>query len=89
MRNGTEHIFVLSHGSNTLYKLTENGEQLQSVQIGANPFELVFFHDELVIAGYDSDDISFVDPNTLEITQKVNVGQGPFQMIVRESELND
>lgn len=78
-------IFVLSHGSNTLYKISADGEKIQSIQIGANPFEFVFFQNELIVAGYDSNDIYFVKPNNLEIIKKVNVGQGPFQLIVRES----
>nr|WP_295973063.1 WD40 repeat domain-containing protein [uncultured Bacillus sp.] len=78
-------IYVISHGSNTLYKLSEEGNQIQSVQIGANPFELSIFHDELIVAGYDSNAIYFVEPNNLEIKHQVQVGKGPFQLIVRES----
>lgn len=81
-----DHIYVLSHGSNTLYKLTEDGETVQSIQVGANPFALLSFHEELIVAGYDSNDIYFIDPVTLKIMQKVDVGKGPFQLIVRESE---
>ena len=80
-----QNIFVLSHGSNTLYKLSESGEELKSTQIGANPFALSVYHDELIVAGYDSNDIYFIDPQNLKIIQKVNVGHGPFQLIVRES----
>ncbi len=78
------HLFVLSHGSNMLYKLTKTGEQVQSIQIGANPFEIVVYHNDIIIAGYDSDAIYFINPINLEIEHKVNVGQGPFQLIVRE-----
>ena len=78
-------IYVISHGSNTLYKIPENGEQMKSVQIGANPFEISFFQEELIVAGYDSNDIYFVDPNNLQIKHQVKVGKGPFQLIVRES----
>ncbi|WP_234978389.1 YncE family protein [Bacillus tuaregi] len=79
-----DHIFVLSHGSNTLYKLTKAGEQEKSIQIGANPFELLLYQHDLVVAGYDSNDIYFLNPINLEVIQKLNVGEGPFQMIVRE-----
>jgi hypothetical protein len=78
-------IYVISHGSNTLYKISESGEQIKSLQIGANPFELSVYHDDLIVAGYDSNDIYFVDPTCLEIKHQVNVGKGPFQLIVRES----
>ena len=78
-------IFVISHGSNTLYKISRKREEIKSVQVGANPFELSFFHDELIVAGYDSNDIYFIDPNSLQIKHQVNVGKGPFQLIVRES----
>ncbi|WP_394231619.1 YncE family protein [Niallia oryzisoli] len=79
-----EYIFVLSHGSNMLYKLTETGEQVMSIKIGANPFELVVYQNDLIAAGYDSDEIYFINPINLKIIQKVNVGEGPFQLIVRE-----
>ena len=82
-KDGT--IYVISHGSNTLYKIPENVAGLKSVQVGANPFEISFFQDELIVAGYDSNDIYFVDPNSLQIKHQVNVGKGPFQLIVRES----
>jgi len=78
------HLFVLSHGSNMLYKLTKTGERVQSIQIGANPFEIDVYQNDIIIAGYDSDAIYFINPINLAIEQKVNVGQGPFQLIVRE-----
>ncbi len=77
-------IFVISHGSNTLYKIPENNEGMKSVQVGANPFEISFFQENLIIAGYDSNDIYFIDPNSLQIKHQVKVGKGPFQLIVRE-----
>lgn len=80
-----EAIYVISHGSNTLYKIPENIEEVKSVQVGANPFEISFYQEDLVVAGYDSNDIYFVDPNNLQIKHQVKVGKGPFQLIVRES----
>lgn len=79
------YIYVISHGSNTLYKISDSKEKIQSIQIGANPFELSVFRDEIIVAGYDSNDIYFVNPENLEINHQVNVGKGPFQLIVRES----
>lgn len=83
------YIFAISHGTNMLYKIAENGAVVDSVQIGANPFELSLFHGELIVAGYDSDDIYFVAPDSLQIKQRVSVGKGPFQLLVRESASHD
>ncbi|MFB6466148.1 YncE family protein [Cytobacillus sp. Hz8] len=80
------YIFVLSHGSSTLHKLSVTGKPIKSVVIGANPFEMVSFHDEIIVAGYDSNDIHIVDPRTLQIKKTIKVDKGPFQLIVREGQ---
>lgn len=79
-----KNIFVLSHGSSTLLKLDSNGKQMKSIVIGANPFEMLIFHNEIIVAGYDSNDIHIVDPKSLTIKKTIKVGKGPFQLIVRE-----
>ncbi|WP_077213649.1 YncE family protein [Bacillus dakarensis] len=76
-------IYVLSHGSNTLYKLDSEGKVADSTKVGANPFEMTVLGESLIIAGYDSDDIHFINADTLEITKTVSVGRGPFQLILR------
>ncbi|UII54451.1 WD40 repeat domain-containing protein [Cytobacillus spongiae] len=81
-----KYVFVLSHGTSTLYKLNVNGDIEGSIKIGANPFELMLDHNQLVIAGYDSDDLHLVDPETLVIHNTIKVGKGPFQIIQREIE---
>lgn len=77
-------VFVLSHGSSKLYKLNDVGEILDSVIVGANPFEMVFTGEYLMIAGYDSNDIHLIQPNTLKIMKTIPVGGGPFQIVLRE-----
>lgn len=79
-----ENIFVLSHGSNMLYKLNLEGENRSSLKVGANPFEIELFDGRLIIAGYDSNDLYIVDPELLKIEQTVSVGKGPFQIVTRE-----
>lgn len=79
-----DSIYALSHGSNTLYKISNEGLINQSVQVGANPFKIAVFEDLLIVAGYDSNDIHLIDPDSLEIEKTVEVGQGPFQIILRE-----
>lgn len=77
-------IYVLSHGSSKLYKMNENGDVLNSVIIGANPFEMAVFDDELIVAGYDSNAIYLVEPESLSIKKSIPVGNGPFQIVLRE-----
>lgn len=79
-----DSIYALSHGSNTLYKISKEGLVNQSVQVGANPFTIAVFEDLLIVAGYDSNDIHLIDSDSLEIEKTVEVGQGPFQIILRE-----
>ncbi|MFE8695835.1 YncE family protein [Cytobacillus sp. FJAT-53684] len=77
-------VFVLSHGTSMLYKLNEMGEVINSVIIGANPFDCVYINGQLLIAGYDSNDLHIVNPETLEIIKTIPVGSGPFQIVLRE-----
>lgn len=79
-----KQVFVLSHGSSSLYKLNDEGEVLQSVVVGSNPFEMVFTGENLLVAGYDSNDIHLIDPKNLEILKTIPVGSGPFQIVLRE-----
>ena len=79
-----ENVFSLSHGSNMLYKFSRSGELIDSIKIAANPFEIKCFDGKLFVAGYDSDDVHIVHPDTLETAAKIQVGKGPFQLIFRE-----
>lgn len=79
-----DFIFVLSHGSNTLYKLNGEGSIIESTKVGANPFEMEIKENHILIAGYDSNDISFVDSQTLTVEKTIPVGKGPFQLLIRE-----
>ncbi|MBP2241212.1 PBP1b-binding outer membrane lipoprotein LpoB [Cytobacillus eiseniae] len=79
-----DHVFVLSHGTSMLYKLNENGEVLESVIVGANPFEMIVRTDQLLIAGYDSNDLHIIQPDSLERMKTIPVGNGPFQIVLRE-----
>nr|WP_249365522.1 WD40 repeat domain-containing protein [Cytobacillus citreus] len=79
-----KNVFVLSHGSSKLYKLNEDGVVLDSMIVGANPFEMVFTNRNIMIAGYDSNDVHFVDPDNLNIIKTIPVGKGPFQIVLRE-----
>lgn len=78
------YIYSLSHGSNTLYKLDEAGNIINSLKVGANPFAMKISTDALIIAGYDSDDVHIIDPISLQIEEQIPVGKGPFQLILRE-----
>ena len=79
-----DDIFVLSHGSSMLYKLDENGTKKDSLKVGANPFEIEFFSDKLIVAGYDSNEVYIIDPDSLSIEKTLEVGNGPFQIVTRE-----
>ncbi|AND41068.1 hypothetical protein [Cytobacillus oceanisediminis] len=79
------HVYVLSHGSNMLYKINESGEETASVSVAANPFEMAFAKDILLVAGYDSNDLHILEPKNLKTIKNIKVGEGPFKIVIRES----
>lgn len=83
-QENSKGIFILSHGSNILYKLDKDYHLVKSTKVGVNPFEMTSFKDDLIIAGYDSNEIYVMDSNDVKIKKTIKVGKGPFQMISRE-----
>lgn len=79
-----DYVYVLSHGSNTLYQLDKEGVTIGSTKIGANPFEIKTLGKYVIVAGYDSNDVNLVNAETLGIVKSIPVGKGPFQLIIRE-----
>ena len=77
-------IFILSHGTNTLYKMDKEYQIVKSTKVGVNPFETMTYNDDLIIASYDSDELYVMDTNNLEVKKTLKVGKGPFQLISRE-----
>ena len=73
----------VSHGSSTLYEISETGEVLTSIKAGANPFSVAIFGESAALAGYEDHQVYFIESG--KITDKVPVGKGPFQLIVREA----
>lgn len=76
--------FALSHGSNSLYKISDEGIIQAKITVGANPFEMAEYKDQLLVAGYDSNDIHFITKKDLSIGKSAKVGKGPFKIIIRE-----
>lgn len=79
-----DFIYVLSHGSSTLYKLDHAGVELGSIKIGANPFDMKILGENILVAGYDSNDIHLIKAENLQNVSTISVGKGPFQLILRE-----
>ncbi|MDI2586730.1 MULTISPECIES: hypothetical protein [unclassified Psychrobacillus] len=79
---GNGHIFAVSHGSSTVYEISKTGEVLASMKAGANPFSIATFGDNIVLAGYDDHQLYFIKSG--KVTNKLQVGKGPFQLVVRE-----
>lgn len=77
-----QEVAAVSHGTNMLYVTDDNGTHKWSVEIAANPFAVAYFHDQIVLAGYDDQTLYFVKDG--EIVQAVPTHKGPFQLIVRE-----
>ncbi|AMX82964.1 hypothetical protein GS3922_04280 [Geobacillus subterraneus] len=77
-------VFVLSHGSNTVYRVLPSGKRLDSVSVGANPFAMEAAGGRLYIASYDSDEMIVVDEGTLRPLARWKTGDGPLQLLIRE-----
>lgn len=73
---------VVSHGNSMVHALNEKHQIVWEKQIGANPFAITTFEQEFVIAGYDDHSLYFVSQDGT-IKQTLDVGKGPFQLIVR------
>ncbi|MGM7636228.1 YncE family protein [Bacillus sp. Hm123] len=81
--DGNYH-YVVSHGSNMIYMLNDKKEIKAKLKVGANPFTIEPFANEIVIAGYDSDELYFLEKGSLKLVKKVKTGKGPFMMFVKE-----
>ena len=78
--------FVLSHGTNTLYRLDIlTGKETGNLQLGANPFGLASGKDKLYVSSYDSNQVFIVKYQySLKVLQTFNVGSGDLQIVLRE-----
>ncbi|MBS4198257.1 WD40 repeat domain-containing protein [Bacillus sp. FJAT-49732] len=77
-------IYALSHGTNMLYRFNHDKQLIQKIEVGANPFSINFFHGKLIVAGFDSEELYWIDPDSLKIEMTTKVGKGPFVIFVRE-----
>lgn len=74
--------FVLSHGESKLYELDDEQNIIWQKEIGSNPFAIKNFQQSIVVAGYDDRTLYWVKNH--QITKRIKVGKGPFQLLVRE-----
>ncbi|MFS0781549.1 hypothetical protein [Bacillus sp. 1P06AnD] len=79
-----QSVFIISHGSSTIYKWQTGNQSLQSLKVGINPFEIGKSKDYIVVASYDDDRIYIIEPEPLSIKKVVKTGKGPFQLVIRE-----
>lgn len=75
-------IAIVSHGENILYVTNEQGQLKWKSEIGANPFAVAYFNQQIIVAGYDDNTLYVVEDGN--IIQKITTDKGPFQLIVRE-----
>lgn len=81
----TNHeVLIVSHGENILYVVDEVGNIKWKKEIAANPFAVVAFQKQIIVAGYDDQKLYFI--NEQQIAKEVPVEKGPFQLLVREWE---
>lgn len=77
-----EEVAIVSHGTNQIYGANLNGEVVWQQEIGANPFAVAHYKEQLVVAGYDDQYLYFLKDQ--QIQHQVKTGKGPFQLLVRE-----
>lgn len=83
-KNG--YMYTASHGSSMLYAFDPNRKRTAEAKAPANPFAVALFGNHLISAGYDSGTLSFHKEETLEKTNTVEIGKGPFMIFVKEGE---
>ncbi|OZI12496.1 hypothetical protein CEW92_05975 [Bacillaceae bacterium SAS-127] len=79
-----KYHYVVSHGSNMIYMLNDKKEIEAELEVGANPFTIEPFANEIIVAGYDSDELYFLEKGSLKLVKKVKTGKGPFVIFVKE-----
>lgn len=75
-------IYITNHGSNELFACDVKGNVLWRKEVGANPFAVASFKDQIIVAGFDDNQIYFIQNG--EIQKSVSTEHGPFQLLVRE-----
>jgi len=78
-------ILVVSHGHNELYVADFDGNVKWEQVVGANPFAVNQFKDNIVVAGYDDHTLYFIKEG--QVKKTVDVGKGAFQLLVREEKM--
>lgn len=79
-----DRIYVISHGDSALSEVSFDGKIMRELEIGANPFTVNIFKGYVVVAGYDDHHTYFLRNG--KIVKTINVGKGPFQLLVRGKE---
>jgi len=77
-------LYILSHGTNMIYRYNQEKILTEERPIGANPFEVESFGSKIAVAGYDNNKVYFLHPDTLTIEKEIKVGEGPFIIFVKE-----
>ena len=76
-----DEIAIVSHGENLLYVTNNHGQLKWQSEIGANPFAVAYFNNQIIVAGYDDQTLYVVENG--EVIQKIGTDKGPFQLLVR------
>ncbi|MBO9128474.1 YncE family protein [Bacillus sp. 165] len=83
----SDHVYVLSHGSNMLRKLDSSTYQEEgAVEVGSNPFSVFAYKKQIYVGSYDSNEVYVVDTDSMKVIKKIVVGKGPFHIIERKGE---
>ncbi|WP_042346757.1 hypothetical protein [Bacillus massiliigorillae] len=78
-----DNVYIVSHGTSTVYKYKDMN-QVASLKVGVNPFEMKRVKEKLVLASYDSNELHVIDPEKFIVEKTIKVGKGPFQLVIRE-----
>ena len=72
-------IYVLSHGDHSLTKIkADTFEVVKKIHIGDNPNYMIMDDDDIIVSSLDGDQVLIVNKDSLEITKKYDVKNGPF-----------
>lgn len=77
-------VYALSHGENVLHQLNHKGQDVAKVEVASNPFTIASFANYIVVSGYDDHKMYWLD--NMKVVKSQDVGEGPFQLLVRDKQ---
>lgn len=82
---GERNLLILNSDKDTLYKVNmEEMKLLNEVSLGRCPIRIKIFRDEIYVVNIDSNSLSIIDKDNLDIIENIYVGEKPTDLVIDE-----